>query len=76
MRIAEILTGIYETWTNDDIAEFNCTMQINTNGTSLPYGTVSLKMDNSDRRFEPRNKDGLFASLEERQEVKCYIRCV
>lgn len=73
MRIAEILTGIYETWTNDDIAEFNCTMQINTNGTSLPYGTVSLKMDNSDRRFEPRNKDGLFASLEERQEVKCYI---
>lgn len=69
MRIPEIVPGIYEEWDNDIIAAFNVVQQGNVSCTSLPYGTCTLRMDNQNRRFEPRNKDGIFKSIEERQGI-------
>lgn len=69
MRVVEIVPGVYEEWDGGMIAEFNVKQQGNIAATALPYGTCTLKIDNLSRRFEPRSKNGLFQSIEERQGI-------
>lgn len=69
MRVVEIVPGVYEAWDGGMIAEFNVKQQGNIAATALPYGTCTLKIDNLSRRFEPRSKNGLFQSIEERQGI-------
>ena len=66
MRVVEIVPGVYEEWDGGMIAEFSVKQQGNIAATALPYGTCTLKIDNLSRRFEPRSKNGLFQSIEER----------
>lgn len=68
-RVVEIVAGVYEIWSNDDLGGFEVTNQTDFAGVSTPYGTCTLVVDNSDGRFSPRNKAGLFASLEDRQGI-------
>lgn len=75
-RIVEIIPGIYERWPNRILASFNAKHQGDISGLSLPYGSVTLRMDNKSRRFEPRSKTGVFDSIEERQGVEIYIGVV
>lgn len=72
-RVLEILTGLYERWTSRMLATFSCVQQGEFSCLSLPYGSVTLSMDNHTRRFDPRRKDGIFQSIEERQGVDVYI---
>lgn len=74
-RISEIIMGTYERWTSDMLASFTATLQGQFSCLSLPYGSVNLEMDNADRRFEPRRKDSIFQSIEERQGVEIYLGC-
>ena len=69
MRVVEIVPGVYEGWDGGMIAEFTVKQQSNIASTALPYGTCTLKIDNLSRRFEPRSKNGLFQSIEERQGI-------
>lgn len=69
MRVVEIVPGVYEGWDGGMIAEFSVKQQGNIAATALPYGTCTLKIDNLSRRFEPRSKNGLFQSIEERQGI-------
>lgn len=73
MRVAEIVPGIYEEWDEHILAAFQVTQQANFSCLALPYGTCTLRMDNLDRRFEPRSKNGLFQSIEERQGIPVSI---
>lgn len=73
MRIPEIIPGLFEEWTGAQIQAFNVNQQANFSCLSLPYGTCTIAMDNADRRFEPRNKDGLFQSIDERQAIEVSI---
>lgn len=72
-RAVEILPGLYEEWGGGMLAEFSVTQQGQFSALSLPYGTMELSMDNQSRRFEPRRKDGIFQSIEDRQGVEAYI---
>ena len=69
MRIAEIIPGIYEEWTEDVLASLDIQMRGNFSCLAIPYGVATLRMDNLDRRFEPRNRAGIFQSIEERQGI-------
>lgn len=73
LRIMEIIPGIYEDWRSDIIAELDIIHEINPSCLSLPYGTCRLSMDNVSRRFEPRSKNGLFQSIEARQQVPIFL---
>lgn len=75
MRIAEIIPGIYEQWTSDIIASLDIQMRGSFSCLSTPYGTCTIRMDNLDRRFEPRNKNGVFRSIEDRQAIPVAIGC-
>ena len=68
-RVAEIVAGIFEQWDGRMIAEMAVTMQSSISSLALPYGTCTLVLNNHDRRFEWRNKSGLFLSLQERQGI-------
>lgn len=73
VRIIEIYPGLHEMWDLDDLYALTVTQQANFASTALPYGTCTLSVDNSDRRFEPSNPNGLFRSIEERQGVEISI---
>lgn len=69
LRVTEIVPGVYEQWTGRQLVSININHQVDPSCLSLPYGSCEVTMDNRDRRFEPRNKDGLFLMLEERQAL-------
>ena len=73
LRVAEIVPGIYEEWTDDVLASITIQQRGNFACLAIPYGTCTLKMDNLDRRFEPRNKNGIFQSIQERQGIPVAI---
>ena len=73
MRVAEIVPGVYEVWTGDEMCEFNVKHQADPTCLTLPYGTASIKFDNLNRRFDPRTKDGIFLMIEERQGIDLYM---
>jgi len=73
LRIPEIVIGVFEIWGNSELAGFNLNMQGAFTNLSLPYCTCTLTMDNLDRRFEPRNKAGIFRSIEDRQGIKTSV---
>lgn len=75
MRVVEIVPGVYEIWTGREIEKngLSVKMQGDPSCVTLPYGTASIKMDNQDRRFDPRTKDGIFLMLEDRQGIELYM---
>lgn len=73
MRTAEIIPGIYEEWGGNVIASLDIKHQGDVSCLSFPYGTCSLRIDNKSRRFEPRNKSGIFQSIDERQGIDVFI---
>lgn len=73
MRVLEIVPGVYEVWTGDEMCGFEVKHQGDPSCQTLPYGTASIKFDNSNRRFDPRTKDGIFLMLEDRQGIELYM---
>lgn len=73
VRVVEIIPGIYEEWTGDNIKEFDVEQNGDFSCLTLPYGSCDISIDNLDRRFEPRSKTGLFQSIEERQKIDVSI---
>lgn len=73
MRVPEIVPGIYEIWTGNMIASFALKHQGDVSCVSIPYSTCTIRMDNLDRRFEPRRKGSVFQSIEERQGIPIFI---
>lgn len=69
VRITEMTAGYFERWDLSMLSEFSVTQQGRFDCLTLPYGTATLAIDNTDRRFEPRRKDSLFQSIEERQGI-------
>lgn len=69
MATPEILPGYSDTWTEDDLTELTVQLQADFSALSLPCGTAQLTLDNTERRFDPQNKSGLFLSIEEGQPV-------
>lgn len=72
-RILELVPGVYEVWTGDQMSEFRVKHQGDVSCLTLPYGTAAIRMDNQDRRFDPRNPQGVFLSIQERQGVELYM---
>lgn len=73
MRVPEIVPGIYEIWTGNMIASFSLKHQGDVSCVSIPYSTCTIRMDNLDRRFEPRRKGSVFQSIEERQGIPIFM---
>ncbi len=69
-RTVEIVPGVYEEWTGEQLKELFIKQQCDPSCRTLPYGTSILVLDNFNRRFDPRNKRGVFEMLEERQGIK------
>lgn len=73
LRLYSFILGIYEEWTEDNVGTLQIKHQADFSCATLPYGTCVMGIDNADRRFEPRNKNGIFQSIQERQAVPVSI---
>ena len=72
-RCPEIVPGLHEEWSGDDFSAFSVRQQGDFSCVSLPYGTATFDIDNSEKTFEPRSKTGLMQSIEERQGIKIFL---
>lgn len=75
LRTVEFVIGVFERWSGDVLESFSARLQGQFSCLSLPYGTAEIGLDNFDRRFEPRRKDSIFQSIEDRQGLDLYIGC-
>ena len=75
-RCIEIYPGVIDEWTGRTLASFSIKHQGDPSTISVPYGTCRIEIDNQDRRFDPRNKEGLFKSIEDKQGVKTFMGVV
>ena len=73
LRLLELIPGVFERWSGRVLVSFNCVHNGDFSCLTLPYGTMEITLDNQSRRFEPRKKDSLFASIEDRQGIEPYI---
>ena len=72
-RIAEFLPGLVEIWTDDTIFKMEVTQRADFSNLTLPYATASIAIDNTNKRFDPSNKDGIFKSVTARQPVRLFF---
>ena len=73
LRLAELIPGLYDEWDDGMIAAFQVTQQGSFSNTAVPYGTCDISMDNADRRYDARTKNGIFQSIEERQRLDALL---
>lgn len=69
IRIVDIIPGLFEEWDLSSIVSLDIQMRGNFADLALPYGTANLRIKNTDRRFEPFTRSGIFRSIEERQSI-------
>lgn len=73
MRVAEVVPGVYEVWSGDQVQGFALKQQCDPSCLTLPYGTCSITLDDLDKRFDPRSKTGVFQMIEERQGIRLWM---
>lgn len=73
VRVADVIYGSYELWDGNTIYYLDVQRQADFTCMSLPYGTATLKIDNSDKRFDPNDKSSIFKSLESRQPFELFF---
>ena len=72
-RVIELVAGLYEEWDENDVANFNIQQQIDLSAVSLPYSTFTISVNNQYKKFDPRSKQGIFQSIEERQPIEASV---
>lgn len=73
LRLHSFILGIYEEWTEDNVGSLQIKHQSDFSCATLPYGTCVIGVDNTGRRFDPRNPNGIFQSIQERQALPISI---
>jgi len=68
-RFVEFLPGHIETWGADRIYKFDVIRKCDISNLTLPFASATLEIDNTNKRFDPMNKDGMFLTLTARQPV-------
>ena len=68
-RIVEFLPGHIETWGGEKIYKFDVIRKCDISNLTLPFASATLEIDNTDKHFDPMNKDGMFLTLTARQPV-------
>ena len=67
-RVLEVYPGWAVDWDESRITELSVSKQCSLSAMTQPYGTASVTLDNSDKLFDPLDKNGLFQAIEEGQE--------
>jgi hypothetical protein len=71
-RIIEIVLGFYADWEGRDLYSVETYKEVDFSNITLPFGTATIEVNNENRRFDPRNKEGVFEMIESRQPMPIY----
>ena len=72
-RVAEVIPGIYEKWDRNIINSLEIKEQGDPSCVTLPYGTCEITVENKEKRFNARNKNGIFTLIEERMAIPVFL---
>jgi hypothetical protein len=72
-RTAEIIPGAYEQWSASNVREAEVYRETDISMLTVPYSTATVTVDNSDKRYDPRNRSGIFKLIEARQSVPLFF---
>lgn len=73
VRIGKVVFGIVETYDNDSIAETSLQYEIDPIADRLPSRKAVFKIDNSGRRFNLVNPEGIYAYLQQPQSFSVFM---
>ena len=71
-RFVEFLAGFVETWGGETIHSMDVIQKSDFSNLTMPYASASLVIDNTSKRFDPANKQGVFQSVVARQPVPLF----
>lgn len=71
-RFVEFLAGFVEVWGGETIYSMDIIQKSDFSNLTMPYSCASLTIDNTSKRFDPANKQGVFASVVARQPVPLF----
>ena len=71
-RFVEFLAGFVETWGGETIFKMDIIQKADFSNLTCPYSSASLSIDNTSKRFDPANKQGVFQSVTARQPVPLF----
>lgn len=72
-RFVEFLAGLVETWGGETIFSLNVIQKADFSNLTIPYSSASLAINNTNKRFDPMNKEGIFASVVARQPIPLWL---
>jgi len=72
-RFVEFLAGFVEVWGGETIFDMNVIRKSDFSNLTMPYSSASLSIDNTSKRFDPANKQGVFQSVTARQPVPLFF---
>lgn len=67
VRVSEVIFGIIEIFGSEDVTTASLLYELDPIAESLPSCRLSVKINNSDRRFNMINPDGIYAYLQQPQ---------
>lgn len=68
-RFSEFLPGFIATWGGETIYKMDVIRKADFSNLTIPYSSASITIDNTQKRFDPSNKMGVFQSVTARQPV-------
>lgn len=72
-RLIQFLAGAMETWDGSVIYSMHVIQRADFSNLTIPYASASLEINNTDKRFDPANKESLFNSIVARQPVPLWL---
>ena len=72
-RFVEFLAGLVETWGGETIFSLNVIQKADFSNLTIPYSSATIAIDNTTKRFDPMNKEGIFQSVVARQPIPLWL---
>jgi len=72
LRLTEILPGLLDAWGGDIIYKMHVIQQADFSNLTIPFASAALEIDNTNKRFDPADKDSIFLSVTARQPIPLF----
>lgn len=72
-KVTEVNFGIVQEFSGSELIDLTVLEEMDLVGTTVPSNEMSFTLDNSDRRFNLLNPEGIYRFIRARQEVFVYI---
>jgi hypothetical protein len=73
VRVIEVMFGIIQVFDKNNTMNMNIIYEISPIAESIPSNEISIKIDNSDKKYNMINPKGVYKYLQQGQKIECQI---